>query len=70
MSVIITMKLTNKMPTGCNDIDMITVRKVIMGIAKPLSHICYLSLQSDKFPHEMKIPKFIPLLKSTNTFTN
>lgn len=69
MSVIVTMKWTNKMSTGCNDVDMMTVRKVIMGIVKLLSHICYL-MQSDKFPHEMKRTKFIPLLKSANTFTN
>lgn len=64
------MKWTNKKSTGWNDIDMMTVRKVIMGIAKPLSYIWYLSWQSDKFPHEMKITKFIPLLKSANTFAN
>lgn len=35
MSVIITMQWTNKMSTGCNDIDIMTVRDIIMGIVKP-----------------------------------
>lgn len=50
------MKCKNKKSAGSNHINMMTVRKVIMGIAKPLSNICKFihSFQSGKFQQEMK----------------
>ena len=51
---------------------MTIIKKVIEGIAKPLTHVCNLSLQTGKFPSKMKIAEVIPLYKTgdRHRFTN
>ncbi len=65
-------KCKNKTSADWNDIDMSTVKTVIEGIAKPLTHISNLSFQSGTFPDKMKIAKVIPLFKTGDRhhFTN
>ncbi len=65
-------KCKNKYATDCNEIDMSRLKKVIIGTAKPLTHICNLSFQSGKFPNKMKIARVVPLYKTGNRhhFTN
>lgn len=62
----------NKTSTDCNDIDMSTVKTVIEGVVKPLTHICNLSFQKGTFPDKMKTAKVIPLFKTGDRhhFTN
>lgn len=62
----------SKFSTDLNDIDMALVKKVIVGISKPLTYICNLSFQTGSFPDEMKTAKVIPLFKtgSKHHFTN
>lgn len=43
---------------------MKTVKSVIEGISKPLTHICNLSLLAGHFPDNMKVTKVIPLSKA------
>ncbi|XP_060780217.1 uncharacterized protein LOC132888186 isoform X1 [Neoarius graeffei] len=65
-------KCKNKTSADWNDIDMLTVKTVIEGIVKPLTHICNLSFQSGTFPDKMKIARVIPLFKTGDRhhFTN
>uniref|UniRef100_A0A3P9L4Z8 Reverse transcriptase domain-containing protein n=1 Tax=Oryzias latipes TaxID=8090 RepID=A0A3P9L4Z8_ORYLA len=51
---------------------MKVVKKVIHSVAKPLTYICNLSLQTGRFPNQMKIAKVIPIYKSgdKHQFTN
>ena len=42
---------------------MVTVKKVIDGIAKPLTYVFNLSFQKGIFPHNMKIAKVVPIFK-------
>ncbi len=62
----------NKTSSDCEDIGMDTVKRVIEGISKPLTHICNLSFQTGQFPNKMKTAKVIPMYKSGNKhhFTN
>lgn len=48
---------------------MTTVKNIIDCIAKPLSHICSLSLQTGIFPNKMKTAKVIPVYKSRDRHT-
>lgn len=59
-------KCKNKFSTDCNNIDMFLVKKVILNIVKPLTHIFNLSFQSGRFPDKMKIAKVIPIHKNDN----
>ena len=65
-------KCKNKMSSDCHDIDMKTVKRVIAGISKPLTHIFNLSFQTGQFPHKMKLAKVTPLYKTGDRhhFTN
>ena len=65
-------KCKNKTYTDYNDIYMRIVKHVILGIAKPHTHICNLSFKTGKFPRKMKIAKVIPLYKTGHKhhFTN
>lgn len=65
-------KCKNKTSTDYNDVDMKTVKWVIDGISKPLTHIFNLSFQTGQFPDQMKIAKVIPLYKTGDKhhFTN
>uniref|UniRef100_A0A8C7XUM2 Reverse transcriptase domain-containing protein n=1 Tax=Oryzias sinensis TaxID=183150 RepID=A0A8C7XUM2_9TELE len=62
----------SKNSKDCEDIDMKVVKKVIHSVAKPLTYICNLSLQTGRFPNQMKIAKVIPIYKSgdKHQFTN
>lgn len=65
--VSIVQKFQNK-STDCDRVDMVVVKKVIDEIAKPLSHICNLSFQTEIFPSKMKTVKIIPLYKVSACF--
>uniref|UniRef100_A0A8C6M4T9 Reverse transcriptase domain-containing protein n=1 Tax=Nothobranchius furzeri TaxID=105023 RepID=A0A8C6M4T9_NOTFU len=64
--------LKNKTSTDFHDIDMLTVKRVIDGIVKPLQYIFNLSFQEGVFPQKMKVAKIIPIYKSgeKHCFTN
>ncbi|XP_024116978.1 uncharacterized protein LOC112138628 [Oryzias melastigma] len=65
-------KFKSKNSADCHDIDMTVVKKVINSISKPLTYICNLSLQTGRFPNQMKMAKVIPIYKSgdKHLFTN
>ena len=46
---------------------MSTIKRTILGILTPLTHICNLSFQSGKVPDKMKIAKVVPIYKSGST---
>uniref|UniRef100_A0A8C6M161 Reverse transcriptase domain-containing protein n=1 Tax=Nothobranchius furzeri TaxID=105023 RepID=A0A8C6M161_NOTFU len=64
--------MKNKTSTDWNDIDMKTLKYVIEGIVKPLTHICNLSFQKGFFPNNMKVARVIPIYKTgdKHQFTN
>ena len=70
------MKIVNnckdKTSADWNDIDMHLVKKVIDGIADPLTHICNTSFKTGIFPEKMKTAKVIPIYKAGDKqiFTN
>ena len=59
-------KFKNKKACGYDDINMLVVKRVISGIAKPLTFICNKSFDSGIFPNDLKIAKVIPLFKTGN----
>ena len=65
-------KFKNKNSTDLDGIKMSLVKKIILAIATPLTHIINLSLETGIFPDHMKYAKVIPVHKSgvTNEFNN
>ena len=57
-------KCKDKTSADWNDIDMHLVKKVIDGIADPLTHICNTSFKTGIFPEKMKIAKVVPVFKN------
>uniref|UniRef100_A0A3Q3JDA1 Reverse transcriptase domain-containing protein n=1 Tax=Monopterus albus TaxID=43700 RepID=A0A3Q3JDA1_MONAL len=57
-------KCGNKTSSDSDGITMTTVKWVIEGICKPLTHIFNMSFRLGQFPNNMKIAKVIPLYKS------
>ena len=62
----------HKSSLDCHGITMSIIKKLIVPIAKPLTHICNMSFNDGIFPDLMKIAKVVPLFKSgkDNIFTN
>ena len=64
----------SKSKSSCDafDIDMSLLKKVKLGIIKPLTFICNLSFTTGVFPCRMKIARVIPLFKTgvRHLFTN
>ena len=62
----------HKTSLDCLGVNMSLIKKVIVPIAKPLTHICNMSFNDGIFPDMMKIAKVVPLFKSgkNNIFTN
>ena len=54
----------SKKSQSFDNIKMTTIKKTILGILTPLTHICNLSFQSGTIPDKMKIAKVIPIYKS------
>ena len=56
----------NKRSKGVDDINMVTVKKLIHSLLVPLCHVFNLSLKNGIFPDSMKMAKVIPFYKSGN----
>ena len=54
----------NKYSTDSNELSMYVVKRIIVNIVTPVTHICNLSFKNGVFPDQMKIAKIIPIYKS------
>ena len=53
-----------KYSTDSNELSMHVVKRIIVNIVTPVTHICNLSFKNGDFPDKMKIAKIIPIYKS------
>ena len=60
-------KFKSKLSQCFDSIKMSTIKRTILGILTPLTHICNLSFQSGKVPDKMEITKVVPMYKSGST---
>ena len=60
-------KFKSRQSQSFDSIKMSTIKRTILGILTPLTHICNLSFQSGKVPDKMKIAKVVPIYKSGST---
>ena len=42
------------------------IKKLIIYVLEPFMHICNLSISKGIFPHQMKIAKVIPIIRSVD----
>ena len=59
-------KLPNKTRSGHDNIDNIMLKKLKEELVKPLALIFNASIETDKFPSNMKIAEVVPLHKGGN----
>ena len=57
-------KLTQKISTDCNDMNMSFVKNIVHLVVQPFTYICNLSFTTGIFPDAMKIAKVIPICKA------
>lgn len=60
------LKILRKKTSDWDDIDIVTVKNVTDGIAKPLTYIFYLYFQNGIFQHKMKVAKVVPTKQAIN----